>query len=83
MLKFIIAILIAVTAGQAHAGEWRTVTGWVISGCPKGGGQCAEYGGIPSASYGDCNASLTVQLRASSPWTVFTCKFVSRPQFFQ
>ena len=77
------ALLIVLLADQAQAGTWREVEGWVVAGCPKSGGQCSQYGGIPSATYADCNAALTAALRASTPQTAFSCKFVKRQQFFQ
>ena len=76
-------LLVVLLADQAQAGTWPEVEGWVVAGCPKSGGQCSEYGSIPSATYADCNAALTAALRASAPQTTFSCKFVKLQQFFQ
>ena len=76
-------ILLAFAAGQAQAGTWRHVEGWVISSCPKKGGQCVDQGSLPWPTYGDCNAALTAALRTSAPQTTFSCKYVNRQQFFQ
>ncbi len=76
-------LVIMLTMPEAYAGTWRHVEGWVVTGCPKSGGQCIEYGGLPSQSYGDCNAALTAALRASAPQTMYSCKYVNRQQFFQ
>lgn len=78
-----ILVVIMLTAPEAYAGNWRAVEGWVVTGCPKSGGQCTEYGGLPSPRYGDCNSALTPALRASAPSTAFSCRYVRRQQFFQ